>query len=177
MAADSGNTICTFFYDTPCGRMQLVSAGDRLCLCDWLSEEHHGRVLRRLGKELGGDPREEKSEVISEAMRQLDEYFAKERKEFDLPLMFVGTGFQKSVWNAMLSIPYGKTESYGALAARLGRPTAVRAVAGANGANAISIIVPCHRVIGSDHSLTGYGGGIEAKKYLLELEQGSGTLF
>lgn len=110
-------------------------------------------------------------------MRQLDEYFAKERKEFDLPLMFVGTGFQKSVWNALLSIPYGKTESYGALAARLGRPTAVRAVAGANGANAISIIVPCHRVIGSDHSLTGYGGGIEAKKYLLELEQGSGTLF
>ena len=82
MAADSGNPICTFFYDTPCGRMQLVSAGDRLCLCDWLSEEHHGRVLRRLGKELGGDPREEKSEVISEAMRQLDEYFAKERKEF-----------------------------------------------------------------------------------------------
>lgn len=66
MAADSGNPICTFFYDTPCGRMQLVSAGDRLCLCDWLSEEHHGRVLRRLGKELGGDPREEKSEVISE---------------------------------------------------------------------------------------------------------------
>lgn len=114
MAADSGNPICTFFYDTPCGRMQLVSAGDRLCLCDWLSEEHHGRVLRRLGKELGGDPREEKSEVISEAMRQLDEYFAKERKEFDLPLMFVGTGFQKSVWNALLSIPYGKTESYGA---------------------------------------------------------------
>ena len=157
--------------------MQLVSAGDRLCLCDWLVEEHHGRVLRRLEKELGGSLREEKSEVISEAMRQLDEYFAKKRKEFDLPLMFVGTEFQKSVWDALLSIPYGKTESYGALAARLGRPKSVRAVAGANGANAISIIVPCHRVIGSNHSLTGYGGGIEAKRYLLELEQGGESLF
>ena len=110
-------------------------------------------------------------------MRQLDEYFAKKRKEFDLPLMFVGTEFQKSVWDALLSIPYGKTESYGALAARLGRPKSVRAVAGANGANAISIIVPCHRVIGSNHSLTGYGGGIEAKRYLLELEQGGESLF
>ena len=157
--------------------MQLVSAGDRLCLCDWLVEEHHGRVLRRLEKELGGSLREEKSEVISEAMRQLDEYFAKKRKEFDLPLMFVGTEFQKSVWDALLSIPYGKTESYGALAARLERPKSVRAVAGANGANAISIIVPCHRVIGSNHSLTGYGGGIEAKRYLLELEQGGESLF
>ena len=127
-------------------------------------EKHNGRVLRRLEKELGGSLREEKSEVISEAMRQLDEYFAKKRKEFDLPLMFVGTEFQKSVWDALLSIPYGKTESYGALAARLGRPAAVRAVAGANGANAISIIVPCHRVIGSNHSLTGYGCGIEAKR-------------
>ena len=163
MADGSTPAICTSFYDTPCGRMQLASVGDRLCLCDWLAEEHHGRVLRRLGKELGGSIREERSEVISEAMRQLDEYFAGKRKTFDLPLMFVGTEFQKSVWNALLSIPYG-------------RPKAVRAVAGANGANAISIIVPCHRVIGSDHSLTGYGGGIEAKQYLLDLELGAGSI-
>ena len=176
MADGSTPAICTSFYDTPCGRMQRASVGDRLCLCDWLAEEHHSRVLRRLGKELGGSIREERSEVISEAMRQLDEYFSGKRKTFDLPLMFVGTEFQKSVWNALLSIPYGRTESYGALAARLGRPKAVRAVAGANGANAISIIVPCHRVIGSDHSLTGYGGGIEAKQYLLDLELGAGSI-
>ena len=108
--------------------------------------------------------------MIAETVRQLDEYFAGQRKVFDLPILLVGTEFQKSVWNELLKIPFGVTRSYGEVARQLEIPKAVRAVANANGANAISIIVPCHRVIGSDYSLTGYGGGLPAKKYLLGLE-------
>ena len=89
---------------------------------------------------------------------------------FDIPILFTGTDFQKKVWHKLLEIPYGQTLSYGEMTKRLDIPNAVRAVANANGANAISIFVPCHRVIGSDRSLTGYGGGLAAKKYLLELE-------
>lgn len=111
------------------------------------------------------------SEIIEETRRQLDEYFRHERQAFDIPLLTAGTEFQKSVWNSLMEIPYGQTITYGELATRLGKPAAVRAVANANGANAISIIIPCHRVIGSDNTLTGYGGGLEAKKFLLELEQ------
>ena len=87
-----------------------------------------------------------------------------------MPLLFVGTDFQKTVWNELLKIPFGTTVSYGEMARRIGMPKAVRAVANANGANAISILAPCHRVIGSDHSLTGYGGGLDVKRALLELE-------
>ena len=91
---------------------------------------------------------------------------------FDIPLLLVGTDFQKKVWEQLLAIPYGETVSYGELAASLGMPSAVRAVANANGANAISIFVPCHRVTGSGQTLTGYGGGLDAKRFLLELEGG-----
>ena len=111
------------------------------------------------------------SKIIEETRRQLDEYFRHERQAFDIPLLTAGTEFQKSVWNSLMEIPYGQTITYGELATLLGKPAAVRAVANANGANAISIIIPCHRVIGSDNTLTGYGGGLEAKKFLLELEQ------
>ena len=111
------------------------------------------------------------SEIIEETRRQLDEYFRHERQAFDIPLLTAGTEFQKSVWNSLMEIPYGQTITYGELATLLGKPAAVRAVANANGANAISIIIPCHRVIGSNNTLTGYGGGLEAKKFLLELEQ------
>ena len=110
------------------------------------------------------------SDVIEKAARQLDEFFAGKRKEFDVPLLFVGTDFQKTVWSELLKIPFGKTVSYGEMAQRIGMPKAVRAVANANGANSMSIFAPCHRVIGSDRSLTGYGGGLPAKKFLLELE-------
>ena len=106
----------------------------------------------------------------------MDEYFARKRKTFDIPLLLVGTEFQKSVWQELQNIPYGKTLSYGELSQRLGEPKAVRAVAAANGANPISIFVPCHRVIGRDHKLTGYAGGLAAKKELLELEADSRTL-
>ena len=113
---------------------------------------------------------EKNSKVIEAARQQLEDYFCHERTTFDLPLLFVGSEFQKRVWNALMEISYGTTVSYGDLARRIGMPKAVRAVANANGANAISIFAPCHRVIGSDGSLTGYGGGLPTKKFLLELE-------
>lgn len=110
-------------------------------------------------------------EVLLRTVRELDEYFRGERKEFDIPLLLAGSEFQKRVWQQLRHIPYGQTVSYGELAAAIGAPKSVRAVANANGANAISIILPCHRVIGSDGSLTGYGGGTDTKRYLLELEK------
>lgn len=159
------------FYHSPCGELLLGSYGGRLCLCDWQVEQHRETVNRRLLRLLHTEMQEGTSDVIRQAALQLDEYFAGKRTVFDVPLLFVGTDFQKKVWNDLLRIPYGETVSYGEMAVRTGVPKAVRAVANANGANAISIFVPCHRVIGSDGSLTGYGGGIEAKKYLLLLEQ------
>jgi methylated-DNA-[protein]-cysteine S-methyltransferase len=102
--------------------------------------------------------------------RQLEEYFAGRRRGFDLPLDLRGTGFQKRCWQELLKIPYGETRSYADIARAIGNPLAVRAVGLANGQNPIAIIVPCHRVIGSDGSLTGYGGGLETKRWLLELE-------
>ena len=111
------------------------------------------------------------SNHITESVKiQIDQYFAGTRMAFDIEIEFRGTDFQKKVWHKLLEIPYGQTLSYGEMAKRLDIPNAVRAVANANGANAISIFVPCHRVIGSDRSLTGYGGGLTAKKYLLEME-------
>jgi methylated-DNA-[protein]-cysteine S-methyltransferase len=103
---------------------------------------------------------------------QLAEYFAGERREFDVPMQLAGTAFQRRVWEELVRIPYGTTITYAELARRVGRPTAVRAVGAANGRNPISILVPCHRVIGADGKLTGYGGGVERKQWLLELERG-----
>ena len=119
---------------------------------------------------LGAEIVDSTSPVIELSVAQLDEYFSGKRHDFDIPLLFAGTDFQKVVWNALLDIPYGMTVSYSEMARRIGRPEAVRAVANANGANAISIFAPCHRVIGSDRTLTGYGGGLDAKEYLLKLE-------
>jgi methylated-DNA-[protein]-cysteine S-methyltransferase len=109
-------------------------------------------------------------DVFTDTIQQLNEYFAGERTEFDLPLEMVGTEFQKSVWQQLQKIPYGATTSYGTLALHLNNPTASRAIGSANGRNPISIIVPCHRVIGADGSLTGYAGGLKRKRYLLDLE-------
>ena len=148
----------------------LGSFGDKLCLCDWQVEKHSGNVNRRLKRLLDAEFEEGTSEVIEKAADQLNEFFAGQRKEFDVPLLFVGTDFQKTIWKELLNIPFGETVSYGEMARRIGMPKAVRAVANANGANALSIFAPCHRVIGSDHSLTGYGGGLDAKRALLELE-------
>jgi len=109
----------------------------------------------------------EAARIVRETERQLSEYFTGRRREFDLPLALDGTDFQRATWHALRSIPFGRTMSYGELARRLGRPRAVRAVGAANGANPIPIIVPCHRVIGADGTLTGYGGGLAIKRRLL----------
>lgn len=130
----------------------------------YLSDHRHGRVI--------GPAWTRRDDAFSATCEQLEAFFAGERATFDLPLAASGTPFQQTVWRALLDIPYGETESYGALAARLGRPGAARAVGLANGRNPISIVVPCHRVVGASGSLTGYGGGLEAKRALLGLEAG-----
>lgn len=164
------NTIRIQRYHSPCGDLMLGSLEDKLCLCDWALERRRDSIDRRLQKALQAGYEEKASDVTQEAVRQLEEYFNGKRTVFDVPLLFAGTDFQKRVWHKLLEIPYGTTLSYGELAVQLDMPQAVRAVANANGANAISIFVPCHRVIGSNHSLTGYAGGLDAKKRLLDLE-------
>lgn len=170
------NIIQTQRYNSPCGDLILGSVEDKLCLCDWATDIPRDVVNRRLQKVLQARYEESISDIIQETARQLDEYFHGIRTAFDIPLFFVGTEFQKSVWSQLLEIPYGKTLSYGELAKQLNMPKAVRAVANANGANAISILTPCHRIIGSNHSLTGYAGGLAAKKWLLDLETNGRSL-
>ncbi len=151
-------------YSSPVGQLKLVASGAGLAAILW-ENNREDRVKLGTMTEQPGHP------VLAETMRQLDQYFASERTQFDLPLDFRGTDFQKSVWAALLTIPAGETRSYAEIAAQIGRPTATRAVGAANGRNPISIVAPCHRVIGSDGSLTGFAGGLEGKKFLLALEQ------
>lgn len=167
---NTANLIKTRCYESPCGTLILGATGDRLCLCDWIEKRDRDDVDRRLLRILGATFEEGTSKVIEKAMIQLDEYFAGRRREFDMPLLFAGTDLQQAVWNELLKIPFGTTLSYRDVAQKTGYPRAVRAVANAIGSNAISIFVPCHRVIGSNHSITGYRGGIDTKYQLLRLE-------
>lgn len=162
-----GNVIQIQRYHSPCGDLMLGSFEDRLCLCDWAVESHRGKVDRRLRKVLKACYEESTSEVIQEAIQQLDEYFNGERTAFEVPLLFVGTDFQKSVWYKLLDIPYGSTVSYGELAKQLDMPKAVRAVAAANGANAIFYFCSVSSCYRRNHTLVGYAGGLPAKKRLL----------
>jgi methylated-DNA-[protein]-cysteine S-methyltransferase len=158
------------YFHTPYGELVLGESGGELCLCDWKYRKMREQIDNRIQAGLQAEFKLEETELLNETKAQLNEYFAKERTTFDIPLLFVGSDFQKSVWEKLLTIPYGKTVSYLELSRILGDEKAIRAVATANGANAISIIVPCHRVIGSDGSLTGYAGGLSAKQKLLQLE-------
>ena len=148
---------------SPVGQLILVARETRLAAILW-ENERLNRV--RLG------PLEEDTQhpVLKETERQLLEYFAGQRRRFELELDFAGTDFQVRVWQALLTIPFGETRSYRDIALQIGQPTAVRAVGAANGRNPISIIAPCHRVIGSSGSLTGFAGGLAAKQFLLSLE-------
>jgi len=148
-------------YDSPVGVLTLRATARGLAS---IAFHPHARG--------GGDP-----EVIAATERQLDEYFAGERRTFDLPLDLAGSEFEQAVWAQLRRIPYGETVSYGELARRAGRPDVVRAVAAAVGRTPVPIVVPCHRVIGADGSLTGYGGGLPRKRALLDLEAGRYTLF
>lgn len=158
------------YFNSSCGLFVLASFGDKLCLCDWSNNPCAERNKRRIERYLNASFKIETTSILEETKRQLDEYFAGNRKAFTIPLHFVGTDFQQQVWNELLNIPYGATTSYKEIAQNISKPKAVRAVAGAIGANGISILIPCHRVIGSDKSLTGYAGGLKAKKMLLQIE-------
>jgi methylated-DNA-[protein]-cysteine S-methyltransferase len=158
-------------YASPFGEMILGSYDNQLCLCDWKYRKQREAIDRRIVDYLGTGFAEGHSALIHHAKQQLEEYFRRGRKVFELPLLLAGTDFQKQVWKALLEIPYGKTATYAGLSERLGDPLAIRAVAAANGANALSLFVPCHRILGSDGSLTGYAGGLKVKKKLLQLEK------
>ncbi len=170
MSNATQSTIYTKQYLSPIGELILGSYEDKLCLCDWQNEKRRTLIDKRLQKAFNATYSKQTTDIIEQSIEQLEEFFAHERTKFNIPLAFVGTDFQKLVWNKLLEIPYGETISYGEMAKQLDIPQSVRAVANANGANAISIFVPCHRVIGSNHQLTGYAGGIDAKRALLNLE-------
>jgi methylated-DNA-[protein]-cysteine S-methyltransferase len=164
------NKIHIQYHKTNLTEFIIGSYQNKLCLLDYRYRKKRDAVDNRIQKHLNATYVEQTSEVIEACKKQLDEYFNMERKVFDIPLLLAGSAFQKSVWEALLQIPFGKTVSYLELSKNIGNEKAVRAVANANGANAISIIVPCHRIIGSDGSLTGYAGGLNVKKRLLEIE-------
>jgi methylated-DNA-[protein]-cysteine S-methyltransferase len=150
--------------DSPLGPLTLLGEGAMLTGLYMENESP--------GADAASDVR---TEILARAAGQLKEYFAGERHAFDLPLKPIGTPFQQRVWHALAGIAYGETLSYGELARRIGQPGAARAVGLANGRNPISIVIPCHRVIGADGSLTGYGGGLERKRWLLAHEQGASS--
>ena len=149
---------------SPIGPLTLVADGDQLTAL-YMDAQQHRPDEDSLG--VPGDPA---AEPFAAAIGQLSGYFAGQLTDFDLPLAPAGTAFQREVWAALQTIPYGQTWSYGQLAEKIGRPRAVRAVGLANGKNPIALVIPCHRVIGSDGSLTGYGGGLDRKRFLLDLE-------
>jgi methylated-DNA-[protein]-cysteine S-methyltransferase len=153
--------------ESPIGELLLVGDGETLS----------GLYMQdgRKPKQIATDWTESAAS-FTDVKRQLEEYFAGERTTFEVKLAAEGAPFEREVWHALEEIPYGETVSYGEIARRVGQPTAARAVGTANGRNPIAVIVPCHRVIGADGSLTGYGGGLERKRLLLELEQGQGRL-
>ncbi len=161
MKNNSGSTISYGYYDSPVGRLLVAGDAEALHLISFPNDRYQKQPL--------GDWRRDEA-GFTNTFEQLGAYFAGELKVFDLPLRFAGTIFQNEVWAGLCDIPIGETISYGELAARIGRPKAVRAVGAANGANPLPIVVPCHRVIGADNSLTGFGGGLEVKKFLLEHE-------
>lgn len=147
-----------FFYDTPIGKIGIAEEDGALTQLTFRTELPAGAVL-------------EETPLIAQCRQQLEEYFAGKRQSFDLPLCPKGTEFQKKVWAALCEIPYGETRTYGEIAAAVGNPKAARAVGMANNRNPISVLVPCHRVIGSGGKLVGYGGGLDKKRFLLDLEQ------
>ncbi|MCX4028451.1 methylated-DNA--[protein]-cysteine S-methyltransferase [Endozoicomonas sp. SM1973] len=165
------NKINIQYYHSPCGKLILGEYNGQLCLCDWQYREARTTVDNRLTKRLNAIFVEEDSDILQAARQQLTEYFNAERNTFAIPLLMVGTPFQKTVWQALTEIPFGSTTSYLQLAEKIGNKRATRAVANANGANAISIFIPCHRIIGNNGKLVGYAGGLEAKQKLLHIEQ------
>jgi methylated-DNA-[protein]-cysteine S-methyltransferase len=164
------NKIYVQEYHTIYGVLLIGVFNNQLCLTDWKYRKKRENIDQRLQDGLKASFVYENHPLIDETITQLDAYFKQNITTFELPLLFVGTSFQKEIWSMLCRIPYGESWSYISLSRKLNNEKAIRAVAAANGANAISIIVPCHRIIGADGALTGYAGGISTKKKLLELE-------
>lgn len=158
------------YHTTPIGELIIGSYDNKLCLLDFRYRKKRTTIDNRLKTNLKANYVQFEDDIIKKTKQQLKEYFDMSRKTFDIPLLLVGSTFQKQVWNALLKIPYGTTKSYQELSKIINNHKAVRAVANANGANAIGIIIPCHRIIGSNGELTGYAGGLDKKKKLLNLE-------
>lgn len=156
-------TLAYKIVESPVGKLKIVASDKGLVAILWENDNPRRVRLSELVKD-------DRHPVLVKAEQQLKEYFAGKRKAFSIPLDFRGTQFQKNVWEALLGIPFGETRSYGQLAKQLGKPQASRAVGAANGKNPISIIVPCHRVIGSSGKLTGFAGGLHTKAHLLNHE-------
>ncbi len=152
------------YMDSPVGALKLVAHDHALVAVMWDNEDHKRVRLAELVEN-------QQHPMLHQVKQQLQEYFEGQRQQFDLPLDFQGTAFQQQVWQALLQIPYGETRSYKQIAVQLGNEKAVRAVGAANGKNPISIIAPCHRVIGSGGALVGFAGGLDKKQILLSLEQ------
>ena len=150
-------------YQSPVGALTLIADQENLIAILWPEDGPH-RV------KIGRSKLNPHSKILGQTSKQLEEYFGQKRKVFDLPISFQGTDFQNQVWKELMQIPFGSTVSYLEMAKRVGSPKAMRAVGGASGKNPLSIVVPCHRVIGVSGKLTGFAGGIAAKKYLLEFE-------
>lgn len=171
-ATEGHPPVMTTRLATPLGPLLAGAMPAGLCLLEFTDEGRLDLQLRRLRQYLPAPLEPGDSPFFAPLRQELAEYFAGRRREFSLPLLLLGTPFQCCVWAGLQAIPYGATRSYQAQAAALGQPQAVRAVAAANGANRIAILIPCHRVIGKDGKLTGYGGGLWRKEYLLHLEAG-----
>lgn len=158
------------YCKTKIGELIIASYDNKLCILDFRYRKMRNSVDNRIKKYLDCDFVEKEDYIIIETKKQVDEYLLGKRKEFDIPILLLGTKFQKQVWNSLLEVEYGQTASYLDIANKIDNPKAVRAVASANGANSIALIVPCHRIIESNGGLGGYGGGLDVKKRLLNLE-------
>ena len=156
------------FYESPLGQILLTATGTALTGLHFVGEKYYPGIASEW-------QRDTNVIAIKSAITQLDEYFSGKRKSFDLPLEPEGTEFQRQVWNALTKLRFGETATYAQLAQRIGNPKAVRAVGAANGRNPISIVIPCHRVVGADGSLTGYAGGLARKEALLRMESAGQT--
>jgi methylated-DNA-[protein]-cysteine S-methyltransferase len=164
------NNISIQYFKSSFGELIIGSYNDRLCICDWRYRKKRKDIDARIQIGVGAVYVEEKTDIIKAANEQLNEYLDGKRTVFDLPILVIGSDFQKKVWAQLLQIPFGEKETYMSLSRKLNNEKAIRAVAAANGANAISIIIPCHRIVGSQGALVGYAGGLKTKEKLLALE-------
>ena len=164
------NKIHIQYYKTPLTEFIMGSFEGKLCMLDYRYRKKRDIIDKRLKSLLDAEYVLEDDATLEQTRKEIDEYFSSQRKTFTIPLLMVGSEFQKSVWDALLKVPFGETRSYLELSKTIGNEKAVRAVANANGANAIAIIIPCHRIIGTNGTLTGYAGGLALKERLIRIE-------